>query len=340
MSTDAFFTFDDAPRLMVLDRSTLEAWALCPWQAKAIEEHRVTAWPLLPVIGEEIHQAISRATHTWVDSGGILSPSELRDTVEAELLAARPDVQPEALEGFRASIYAWASHLHKIHPENILGMDGGESRGKSGQLSVDFNDLGVRVTSELDLLYAGESVELLHEVDWKTGHKIHTAGDVRHSFQFTLHAVLVLEVFPNVQALEVVVWNTRTNRPTYRVEFRRERLGEYRARVRMAIQARATEYDTPTPWPALEKCEQCPAAALCPVAHEPLRDVRRDPAGAVLQLVALEAKADAIKKLLAGHVDGAGQDIVAEGVAFGRRKPSSRKPNATLYAPGQGEAEE
>ncbi len=36
----------------------------------------------------------------------------------------------------------------------------------------------MRVTSELDLLYEGPSIELIHEVDYKTGHKVFTAADV------------------------------------------------------------------------------------------------------------------------------------------------------------------
>jgi hypothetical protein len=67
------------------------------------------------------------------------------------------------------------------------------------------------------------------------------------------------------------------------------------------------------------------------VSDEPLRSVAGDPVGALLQLVALEAKADGLKKLLTAHVDKTGADILAEGVAYGRRKKSERKIPATVY---------
>jgi len=334
MPGDAFLAFDDAPALTVLQRSETERWVICPFQAKAIEDGKVTVWPVLPVNGEEIHQALSRTAIAWVESQGAMSASDLRDCIEAELMGSRPDLQPDVIAGFRASIYAWAAMLHDIHPDNIIGLDGGDVIGRSGQLSMDLKDLGVRLTSEIDLLHSGDSVDVIHEKDYKTGWKNHTAGDVAKSYQFQFHAALAFENFPNIKALEVVVWNTRMNRPTHRVEFPREKDGQYRARIRMALQARMQHYETPETWPTQEKCSNCPAVMLCPVSGEPIRSVAQDPAAALTQLVALEAKADWIRKLLTAHVDNTRQDIVADGVAFGRRKKSERKAPANVYEVG------
>jgi hypothetical protein len=329
--SSSFLQFDDAPGLTVLDRSTLERWAICPWQAKAIEDGRVNCWPELPETGEQIHQALSRAAIEWVLSEGLLSAVELRGIVEDELLGSRPDLQPGVIDGFKASLYSWTQFLLRVHPDNILGMDGGGPVGKSGQLSLDIRDMGVRLTTELDLLYAGDSREQLEELDYKTGWKVHTAGDVKQSFQFCQHAATVFHNYPECESLRVRIWNTRANQPTWPVEFTRDKLPHYLTRLRAAVKTRRHEYDAPTPWPTTEKCAWCNVAALCPVANEPLRNVATDPVGALSQLVAIDAKADALKKLLTAHVDKTKAEIIGDGIAFGRKKPSTRKATATTY---------
>lgn len=327
----AFLSFDDEPELLTLDRSTIERWAACPWQAKAVEDKRVNNGSEAAASGEEVHGALGRVVGYWLDSDGMLSPTDIRNCLEEELRAARPDVQPEALAGCMASAWSFAQYLHTVHPANILRFDGGESHDRSGQMSIDLEDLGVRVTSELDLLHAGESIELLHEVDWKSGHKIHSVVDVAHAFQFQLHAVLVFANYPHVQGLEVVVWDTRCNRRTYRVIFDRKREHDYRARIRMAVEARVRHYDNPPTWPTVEKCSLCPAAAICPESGEPIRDLATNPAGVLKQLIATEARASALAKLLTGYVDTTGRDVAVDGHAFGRKTLSERKPTAKIY---------
>jgi hypothetical protein len=91
--------------------------------------------------------------------------------------------------------------------------------------------------------------------------------------------------------------------------------------------------DNPPTWPATEKCSICPAAALCPVADESIADLSRDPSAFVGKLIAVEARAEAMRKLAAGWVDANGQEIKApDGTMFGRAKPrTERKATATLY---------
>ena len=326
---------EEGPALTVLDRSTIERWAGCPWAAQAIESGRVNEWRYVMASGAEGHDALSRATLTWILSGGALSPSELANELETELRGARPDVQPDVLNAARYVIWPWAKFLSKIHPLNIIGCDGGETLDppRSGQLSLDIEGVGVRVTSELDLLYSGPSIDLLHEVDYKTGHKQWTAGDVAASFQFQLHAVLVFANFPAVQALEVTIWNTRSNDQSYRVIFERRKEPEYRARLRMALQPwwefHGAGDGAPT-WPAVEKCAMCSAAALCPVAGQDVKDAVADPLAVLAQLVAVEAKAKAIDKILAAQVDATGVDLeLPDGTKFGRAYPASERKRPT-----------
>ncbi len=330
-SMASFIDFD-IPSVTILDRSTLEAWGQCPFRASCLDR-KLIDFPAVLHIGEEVHQAISRATHQWIESDGQLSPGELRDALIAELRGSRPDVQPQVLSACAASAWNWAAYLAaNCHPGNILGFDGGDDLEKSGQLAADFEDLNARITSELDLLVSTDSPELVKVIDYKSGHKIHTAADAANSFQSHCHAFLVFLNYPDVRGVEYEFWNTASNRRTYKVTLDRKRMGDYSARMRMAVQSWATNQEERPCWPSWEKCSGCEAAALCPVSGQDIGDVARDPAAALNHLIAIEAKADALRKTLAAYVDSRGQEIQAGGVAFGRNKPpSGRKPTATVY---------
>jgi hypothetical protein len=286
---------------------------------------------LLAEAGEAIHAAFGSVLRSWIESHGAQSLSDLRQDVELEVRGSRPDIQPEAIRGCQNSIWSWARLIHGIHPGNVLRFDGGENE-RCGQLALDIPDLDVRLTSELDLLYATESPEVLDEVDYKTGWKVHDVGSVADSFQFQLHALLVFENYPGVNCLRLRVFDTRSNSITYMVPFTRSRQHDYMVRVRAAVGARIEHWENPPTWPAREKCSICPVACLCPVVDQDIGELAKDPPGFVKRLVAVEARADAMRELAAKYVDANGQDIQSGGVAFGRRKPATeRKKPATLY---------
>lgn len=338
LALDAFAPIE-TPELEILDRSTLERWSICPFQAAAIEAGRVTDGSLATVSGQCVHDAISMATRAWLESEGhVFSTRDavelLTQELEAALRDSRPDVQPDVLAGCRASIWSWSRFMAAIHPGNVLGFDGGEELGRGGQLAIDFPELGVRATSEVDLLHTTEAPAVLSEVDYKSGHKYHTERDVANAFQFQFHADLVFEAYPDVQALDLTVWDTRSNHRTFAVRFERKRQPEYRARVRKAIETRAMLRHNPPCWPAVEKCELCQCAVFCPAAGEDIKDVKADPVTALRQLIAVEAKADALRKQLTNYIDSTGEEIVSGADRFGRA-PSSRKPTAKVYQLGK-----
>jgi hypothetical protein len=336
---EALKAFVELPEenIAVLDRSTLERAASCPWAAKAVQDGRCKAVGILAEAGEEAHKAFSEAIHVWIDSHGALSPADLRLEVENAVANARPDLQPEATRAIQGAIYSFAGLVHGIHPGNILAFDGGEDIDKSGQLAIDFPDLCVRYTSELDLLYQGDCPEVGEEVDYKTGWKTWSTEDIRDSFQFQSHAVLALEKYKQWKALRVRVFDTRHRNLTYGVYFPRERMHEWKVRIRASIGAwYETQQDNPPTWPTVEKCAICSAAAICPVADEPIADLARDPVAFVEKLIAVEARADAMKKLASQWVDETGKDIRCGNVCFGRNKPKTdRKAPAALYEAGK-----
>jgi hypothetical protein len=322
------FIDDEAPTLATIDRSTAEAWQ-CPWAGKAIEEGKAPHVGLLAEAGQAVHDAFAAVVLDWVESHGAQEPKDLALDAEFALRHSRPDVQPEALRGGRPSIWQWSRFLAEIIPDNILRFDGGEAIGRSGQLAWDLPDMGVRFTSEIDLLYSGPSPVVLHQIDYKSGWKGWTASAVYDSFQFQSHAALVLLNYPKIECLSVAVWNTRTNSRTWPVEFTRKYLPDYQARIRELLATRARHWNEPPTWPILEKCRICPVAALCPVRTYPIGEKPED---VLKQLVATYATADSLEQHLKAIVDQTKQDVRCGNVWYGRNKPASgRKPNATIY---------
>jgi CRISPR/Cas system-associated exonuclease Cas4 (RecB family) len=330
MSNDllaSFIDLDEAPAITVLDRSTLERYATCPAQAKFIETGRVMDRSAAAESGNAVHEALSAGVRAYVASRASLNPQELRAEVENAVLSARPDIQPDAVRGLRASLWAWAKWLHGLHPENILRFDGGEGV-RSGQLAIDIPGV-VRVTSELDFLHSGPSPKLLHEVDWKSGWKSWTVNSIRDSFQFQLHALLVLENYPDVDGLSVTVWDTRRNRRSWPVEFTRADLPAIRARVMSAAgEWWRAQHEEPPTWPTVDKCSKCPAAMLCPASGESSTVEET-----VDALAPLEAKVKLMRSFLSVKVGMRGEDIVTEAgncFGFGKPKRAGRKV-AELY---------
>jgi len=329
------FLEPEAPGLCIVDRTELERSAECPAQAAAHATGKNKCASSIAAAGNEVHLALSKALTDYLDMQGGINVGELADTLTGHLNASRPDVQPEAIDACRASIYAWAKFISTVSPANVLRYDGGRG-DKSGQLAYDWPDLGIRVTSEVDLLLS-KGRELLVEYDYKAGNKLWTTADVEAAFQFALHAFLVFKTFEEPQALLVRIWNTRSNKVTWSAEFLRKDLPAIERRVRSAAEAWRKWRDKPEKAPAfptIQKCSICDAAAFCPATNFDIQEFAKDRETAIDSLVAMEAKVDALKKLAGAWVDKNQRDIVtAAGNCFGVGKPAStRKPTKALYS--------
>lgn len=329
-----------ASEIETVDRSTLEHYATCPAQARYIADGRCKVVGAAAVIGAEGHDAISKTITEYIETRGFLEMpmsrlDSFRETLLRHLRESRPDVQPQVLASLQSSAWGLSRYVSELHYENIVRFDGGTG-DLSGQLAFDVEDLGLRITSEVDLLHATPAPELLTELDWKSGWKNWTERDVRDSFQFQMHAFLVLSTYETVEALRVSIWNTRAGRKTYAVEFRRDDLKAIETRIRSAAAKYLEWRDKPAvlaeTWPTLEKCRICSAAAVCPAADHETTEIATDPAAFVDQLVVVGAKYDAMKRTASAYVDRHGDIISTSGAAFGTQKPkSARKPTKDLY---------
>jgi hypothetical protein len=329
----AFIDFEEDAALPPLDRSALQSYAECPAMARFIETGRVLNRSKAMDVGNEVHAAFSEATDEYVQSDAAIGERDLVDVVRGRLMKSRPDLQPEAIDAAWHTAWPWAKFLYSIHPANIVKFDGGEGR-RSGQLAHNIDFLGVAVTSEVDLLHAGPSKKILHEVDYKSGRTAHGATAVANSFQFQMHAYLVLANVPDVDALEVSIWETRRGKPNLPVMFTREEFPQYEMRIMQAAQFWKAYHDKEPEscpaWPDIEKCRYCPARMVCPIV--PPSACRHDPAAFVMSMIALEAKIDEMKAEAIAYVEDTGADIVCpDGVAFGFDKPRETKPRASIY---------
>ena len=323
------FFVDD---VKVFDRSTLETWAKCPTQAWLKETSGINSVGELAEIGEQVHQAIGRVVKHYQESGEALPPSEVKEELLSEIRTSRPDLQPEAIDAFRRSAYSFSYFLCEQPFNSIMRYDGGEGDA-SGQLAYEIKP-GFQITSELDLLLATVSPEQLLEVDYKTGHKQWTAEDVKNSFQFQFHAVLVFRNYEEVQSLQVVIWNTRKNIKSYTVEFKRHELQAYESRILKAIEIYEQNQNTlPDSWPTREKCAMCDVSIKCHAVDADLKEVAENPEQFLEETVRLDEIVKARKKQLSAHVDKTGRDVVTQsGDAFGNDKPAtSRKPTKSIY---------
>ncbi len=338
------FSYADDDEVVIIDRSDLERWSVCPAQAAIIASKKVLDSSLIAEAGNAVHDAFSAAVTRYIDD-----PSEhysaLVDEAMASLRSARPDIQPEALAAGRASVWSWAKFLSNYSALNVLRYDGGKGE-RCSQLSHDLpiGDVVLRITSELDLLLSTPSKVVLREIDYKSGWKRHGIDSIASSFQFGMHAWLVLNNYPEVEALEVSVWQTRTNTLTYPVKFDRSRLKELDTRIRSTagefVRWRNMQpQDVPT-WPAIDKCPSCPAAAVCPASLH-AGGVARHPTDFIDWMIVLRAKLDAAEKLASAYVDEHGEIVSPNGAAYGTEKPKqNRKPTKSLYSITTGDSEE
>jgi hypothetical protein len=327
---------EDEP-LLTVDRSDLES-VDCPARMSFIRQGVVLNQSLAMDSGNAVHDAFSVATRQYVSSRGALNAGEVTEDAKTNLIwDTRPDLIWDAWQGFSPSVKAWGWFLTKIHPENVLRFDGGDGE-QSGQLAIDFPDLGLRCTSEVDLLYAGPSPELMHEVDYKSGFSRWTQADVQNAFQFRFHAALIFHNFPNIPAVEIKVWNTRWNDLTYGVIFKRDRDYEL---ILMEIRRRAEAfkryhdkqpYEVPG-YPSEQRCLQCPALSIC-VLSKHLAEPVANPGEYLETTAAMQRIVDKRLELLEAVVKTTGKDVVAkDGTCFGFSKPKREtKPRAAMYS--------
>ena len=327
--------------VVLLDRSTLEDYSVCPYKGHAkemklvedISDEATSGTEAHRVIGELVSAVIGQSTEAVADA-----------MVEAQM--SRPDLQPDVLAAVRWSLRDIHRYLRYIpvdewpqplrNPADILRHDGGQGE-RCSQLAWDILP-GIRLTSELDLLMAGPDAETLDETDWKTGHTIYNATGIAYSFQFGMHAALVFHSYPTCRRLRARVWHTRFNSVTGWAEFRRERLPDLEGRLLTSVKARMDAMATsgnggqPDTWPSRTKCERCAARHVCPRVTAPAWRLMDAPAEYANATAVMQIEVDKRWDTLTKHAIAQGVPIDLGGGEFYGLKPTkAKKPTAASY---------
>jgi hypothetical protein len=335
---------DELPPI-IIDRSTLERYAECPHQAYHVEHRNVSTSSEDTETGNEVHDILARAVAERHEHG--TSAHDLRELIDSLAVHSRPDVQPAVISSVRRSSWSIIQLLctkpngQERHPEDLLCFDGGRDEF-SAQLAADIlpanEDRGpVRLTCELDLVLATASERELDVIDWKSGWKWWTASEVRDAFQFQFYAWVAFNKWPSVDRLNFRVFMTRENTATSPVTFDRSEMFPIYNRLKTAVDLYLLHHDSPSAddvpaWPLPSRCSLCPAASICLMAHRPAVEVAIDPAGAVLQLAAMQAAADQMKANLTSYRRGNSGDIEAVAqhglIYFGTDAPKAVRAKA------------
>ncbi|MCE5277161.1 MAG: hypothetical protein ABFD92_16660 [Planctomycetaceae bacterium] len=325
---------------VLLDRSTLERYAVCPLSAWAIETGAVEDASRAAASGDECHGVLSGAVGLYADQG-----IAVYDYIRQEMLKVRPDLQEDVMDGLKRSAWKISEYLSARSPADLVAFDGGAGP-RSGQLAAELlpaNDSRgpIVATSELDLLVAGATAAEMEETDWKSGHTPWSSAMVRDSFQFRMHAWLAFKNFPDLQQLHVRVFMTRVGYATPWVTFERDMMEAFEARMLMAVRFREDAFilaadgrseEIPC-WHDAEELMECPAVHLSRRVKHPAADLLEDPGRFASDTMAMAKALDDRKKLMRQYVMTHG-DIVdaATGIAFGLDRPREpKKPTAAEY---------
>lgn len=317
MSDDLFVDF-----MPTVDRSTLQAFSVCPLQARLIADRKGTVGEAAE-IGEQVHKAFGRTVQSYLDADGNMDRRELAATLELELQSSRPDLQPKVVEAAKASIWPLAEYLVGLNPLNVLHFDGGQGE-QSGQLACDIEAISLRLTRESDFVHSTQSPEVLRVVDLKSGRKEWDYESVLREFAFSVDAYLLFQKYESVNVVQVAVWMTRFGRRTPFVEFTRRRMADIYGQILAAADAFArwerAPIETVPGWPTEEKCGWCPCAAQCPLAEA---EFAVDPESQVDQLIVATARVAALRKRLTAVRKERGAVIVSpRGNRYGHKPPT------------------
>lgn len=347
--------FTDAPAALppvICDRSTLERYANCPAQAVMVERRIASNGSQPAQVGSAVHEILSDAVKLRIDGG---RPNELRDLIQDLATKSRPDIQPEVMAACRRTypivdLICRHENGEERNADDIIRHDGGKG-AQSGQLAFDIlpatDERGpIRMTGELDLLLATESDKEARIVDYKSGWKHWTAGDVARSFQFQFYAYLVLANYPSLQRVMVQVFLVRDGTAVSEVAFDRSQMYPIGQRIQSAVKLylfwRGTDNtEIVDAWPEPAKCAICPASINCRLAHEPEAEFSRNPDAMLAKLVVMTAAKKRIEGYLSEIVRKGIErvrdpgDIVCGKTAFGVEKPAkSRAKPCGVYQIG------
>ncbi len=330
------------PPAELLDRSLLQNYIECPCMGVAIETGIVQNGGLPADSGNEVHDCFAAVVSEYIISDGQATAADLVKVAVSQAQVSRTDVQPDVLDAVRIGVWPIAKAIiyradgqHR-NPADILRHQDGQGE-RTGQIAYDIVAGGPgkpaqRLTTELDLLMAGDAKDELQITDWKTGRSDWTAAKVRAAFQFHFHALLVFKTYPDCTRVWVRVWSPRTGGATGWVGFTRRDTEDVEARCEMGVLARKVALEDPVNaacYPDAERCCWCPAAGICPKAADPAPKLATDPDGFLTSYAIRQIQLAKDEKAMKAYVKAIGP-ISGSGWKYGPKKASNRAPSFAL----------
>lgn len=295
---DILFGKQDKPQPVVIDRSSVERYAVCPMQGYLCGQQQYRADSKLADTGTIIHELIREAIENCREDLSMVA-----DYFCNELPRVRPDVQPEAL---RAGQFV-ADELSRINYTSILLCEQQiDFPPRSEDGTVDncpawlLSPKGVPMvwTTKPDLVMSGNRNSLV-VYDWKTGFKRRTNEEAYDEFQTAFIAFLLWQLYPDVEDIHFFYKETRWGHSAY-AQLARSK--EHRTLPHLtteaAFQARilaACQYwfmESKDTWPIYEKCILCPVTKQCPNANADAIELAHDPRLFVDRMTTLQALLD------------------------------------------------
>jgi hypothetical protein len=316
--SDALFGVPAQVEPWILDRSTLEDFATCPFMAQCRKTGKHVVGDLAQV-GTEIHRLIHEAFE-WCKGEPESAPA---DYFQQEAPKCRPDIQPDVLRAARAVSY----EIGKINMGRILGVE----YQVDFQLPGKVKDRPIKITTAIDLLLQGAADTLLTVFDWKTGYKKRTNSDAADSFQAQFIAYILFQLYPTVQTVHFWFIETRYGTRAYARFDRKELAGFSALTQEQAIEARIMQavglwaIDSQEAWPEPCKCAWCDFTADCPHVVGDPKELAKDEKGFVDQYIALDARLESMKKAATEWIKS-GKATVLKGtkVSIEKTRPNNR----------------
>jgi len=302
-------TKDPGLKPVYADRSTLERYATCPFQARAVESGTVTDRSHLADVGIEGHRLLAEATEAAGDSY-----LEAADWLQQELPLARPDLQPEVI----AAMKGVASTFYRIRADRILGV---EQQFSTEFLKATDKRGPVILTTRVDLWLAGKQPDEVHVHDYKTGWKRRSNSEAAQAFQTHFIAWVLWKVMEDIQGIHFWYEQTRYGEASY-CKMERER-DFYNCEGRIQSTVALWLGGNKEAWPGVEKCSWCPATAMCPHVVSESLSLNDDPEAYLASYITTKARCGAMEKAMKAYCKAEGEIRCRQNV-FGYKEPMKR----------------
>jgi len=281
---DAFETRHEAE---YIDRSDIEAFAICPLQGKLKKEHEgeIELHEPLPETGKIVHGIAEVAIKS-----NNFDLQEAADYIAEELPKARPDLQPEILRAGRhlANRLRWSRATQVLICEEQI----------TRSLISESNTRGeILITTKPDLVLATNKPDTIIIIDYKSGWKERTNQQARDEFQTCVICWCLKAKYPHINEIIFRYWQTRTGDVAMAYIDLEAVVGgtkDLPLTQEDAFQARifeAVKYyldGNGEAWPSEAKCAWCDVAQWCKYAKEIVKDCKKDPVGFAANTLVLQ----------------------------------------------------